>query len=351
MMNEQTTADNKADSLYWLYDIHGKPHYMAYKDYARFMPHITNNHSIGFWERAWLKVQKLYPKHIITERAYRSSWSKLTQLLDVPVTDAFLSRTDKYKPTLYEGFVGTEDRELWVVAHRHVDDAIMAVHQANFMHYYFQSYFTIVKPVQQDDNLVLYPVISRKNAHYKDHDILDVAFAISQHYLEQYKDHTKPALDYVHLNLPSLLRQEGHIELWKDVRALLSTLPVLSSVPVHGQMTAQHIIGSDHNLPVLVQYDRAGWHIPFYDWLHVQCQDIIIRGKMPSLPKIMTSLQKNSGLSFDDVTAITLIYLLDQLAHDLQDKDDFSPPHPLLVRAIALKIKLVQQLLKDTTKS
>jgi hypothetical protein len=337
--------------LYWLYDRHGKPRFLAFSDYGRFVSSMAQSGVIGFGEKCWLQIQKIYPKHDVSDRIYRNGWEKLNQMLDTPIQDALFVRTDYSKPTLYEGFFATEDRVLSLIAHRHVDDAIMAVHQANFMQYYFQAYFTIIKPVKQDDNLVVYPVIQERPLPYKITDISRVVYTMSAHYSTLYRDHTKPALDYVHLNLPSLLHQHGQIALWKDVRAVLDRLPPLCSVPMHGQMTLRHITGGDHNLPVLSRYERAGWHVPFYDWLHLQCDMALAKGKNPHIDQFMQTLKDKSDLSTDHVLAITLLYLLDQIAHDLQDKDDFKEYAPMIDKRLGYFMRWVAQLCQGTAQS
>lgn len=348
---ENPQAQNQMAQPYWLYDRHGKRRFIAYADYRRFMAPMAQSGAIGFWEKLWLRAQSFYPKHSVTERLYRNGWAKLHQILGMPIQDAFLARTEHVKHSLYEGYIATEDRTLAVIAHRHVDDAIMAVHQANFIHYYFHPYFTVIKPVKQDDNLVLYPIVADRPVPYKLSDMLFVIYSISARYSDIYRDNTKPALDYVHLNLPSLLHQHGQMALWKEVRAVLTALPALPSVPTHGQMSLRHIKGGDHNLPILLRYERAGWHIPYYDWLHIQCDKALSKGKAPDIIRMMQDLQRESGLPDASIQAIALLYLLDQLAHDLQDKNDFKALAPVLDKRINHIVNAITKICHNQTKS
>ncbi|HEY1096600.1 MAG TPA: phosphotransferase, partial [Alphaproteobacteria bacterium] len=248
--------------------------------------------------------------------------------------------------TLFVGAIATEDRRLFVKAYRKPDETILAVHQASFIHYYFHQHFTTVKPTQYDENFVFYPLLPHKAKEPDMAKIAETLIVISQEYHDVFRFNTKPALDYVNLNLPSLLQKEGRIEFWKELRNLLTASPAIASIPVHGDITPWNLFNSDHTLPVLIDYERAGWHVPYYDWWHLQYQYAILHHKTPSLDNLLNKLQRASGQDRVFLLRTGLIYMLDQLSYDLQDREDYPKYKNRLTNAIQTRFKIAESFVR-----
>ena len=335
-------------SPHCLYDLKGRPQYMAYGHYKILLRDVIFlNGWRGFFEKAWLKIQQLYPRHLLKDRITLSHWSSLTQSLAAPITAALFWQTGWYKVTQFIGGVTTDDRRFFIKAYKHADDASLAKQQSDFVNHYFNTAFTIVPVMSMHDRLVIYPLLPHATKAIAADDIEKRLIDLQIQYNAQFSRALKPALDYINLNLPNLLQKSGHAELWHSVRQFLATCPPLPMVPVHGDVTTWNIFYSDQLLPVLVDYERAGWHVPFYDCWHFYCQPLIMYGKTPDLRSYIKNIHTKTQIELATLQQTALLYLLDQLAYDLQDHDDYKVQQARFQNVVAIKIKLVVELLDD----
>ncbi|HEY1096075.1 MAG TPA: hypothetical protein VGF14_02425, partial [Alphaproteobacteria bacterium] len=60
---------------FWLYDLRSRPQYIAYQNYTNLLNETVFKKGFrGPLEKAWLKVQKLYPKHVVKETQFINYW-------------------------------------------------------------------------------------------------------------------------------------------------------------------------------------------------------------------------------------------------------------------------------------
>jgi hypothetical protein len=333
---------------FWLYNLHGRPQYIGCGDYTNLLNDIVFFSGLrGYAEKIWLMIQKIYPRHAVQDKHLIIAWKKLPTTLQQTVKSTLLWRTDWYKNTLFVGGVTTDDRRFFVKAYRRPDETLLAVHQASFIHYYFHNYFTTVQPAHYDDSMVFYPLLAHKSNQPDPAAISEKLILIALEHQEIFSANTKPVMDYINLNLPSLLQKNGRIDLWPVIRQTLASVSPMASIPVHGDMTPWNIFNSDHALPVLIDCERAGWHVIFYDWWHFQCQPRIMKFQLPKILELITGLHKATNMDKALITQTGLLYMLDQLAYDLQDQDDYPQQKQRLQQTTQLKIKTVEILLNQ----
>jgi hypothetical protein len=333
---------------YCLHDLKGRPQYIAFGQYNSLLREIVFLSGWrGYFEKIWLKVQQLYPRSILKDRVSLQHWNTLSQSLAAPVKAALFWQTNWYKTTQFIGGISTDDRQFFIKAYKHADDAVLAKQQSDFINHYFGSDFTIVPVMSINDRTVFYPLMSHASKHVTPKDIEKRLIALNKAHAERFSRALKPALDYINLNLPNLLQKTGYIDLWKSVHQRLSTAKQLPMVPVHGDVTPWNVFYSEKLSPVLVDYERAGWHVPFYDCWHFYCQPLILQKKKPDLNRYIKILHTQTGSDLGFLQYTALLYLLDQLAYDLQDQQDYPQQQTRLGTVIMLKIRLIQNLLDD----
>lgn len=332
-------------SLFQLYDLRGRPQYIAYGQYQSLLPELVFLTGWREWsEKTWLKIQNLYPRHEVKDRPTTLYWKTLQSGIVSPIEAALFWRTDWYKATHSVGAIKTDDRQLFVKIYKRREDAALAMQQASFIQYYFSTAFTTVPALECYDNIVTSPLLPHQNKTAPADIIHKILLENAQRHLHGILPSPKPALDHVNLNLPSLLQKEGQIDLWHRVRDFLVGLDPIPTVPIHGDVTPWNIFMSDSNLPVLIDYERAGWHVPFYDYWHFYCQPRILKGHTPAILDAISDVYRKTQIDIRYLAQTALLYLLDQLAHDLQDKHDYPKQQHALTHVAGIKLKLVNQL-------
>lgn len=331
--------------LFQLYDLRGRPQYIAYGQYKSLLPELVFLTGLREWsEKTWLRIQNLYPRHAVKDRPTTLHWKTLTSALSSPIEAALFWRTDWYKTTHSVGAIKTDDRQLFVKIYKRREDAALAMQQTSFIQYYFSNAFTTVPALATHDNIILFPLLPHAKAVITSDKIQKILVENAMRHLQGILPSPKPAVDHVNLNLPSLLQKEGQIDLWHRIRDLLLSIGPIPTVPIHGDVTPWNLFMSDSNQPVLIDYERAGWHVPFYDCWHFYCQPLILKGHTPALMKHISELHQTTQTDQKYLAQTALLYLLDQLAHDLQDKHDYPKQHHALSHVAQIKLKLVNQL-------
>lgn len=102
-----------------------------------------------------------------------------------------------------------------------------------------------------------------------------------------------------------------------DLSALVRQWPALRShaqvpiVPIHGDVTPWNLFINDDEKIVLTDYDRAGWHVPYYDYYHYILHPVSGRARAPKL----------SSFAFDtghvQANEFLRLYLIDQIYQDI----------------------------------
>lgn len=333
--------------LFQLYDLRGRPQYIAHGHYKSLLTELVFLTGLREWsEKTWLRIQNMYPRHEVKDRPTTLHWKTLTGGLSVPVEAALFWRTDWYKVTHSVGAIKTDDRQLFVKIYKRREDAALAVQQASFIQHYFSDYFTTVPALNTYDNIVIFPLLPHQTKSVPHEVVQKSLLDNALNHLKGILPSPKAALDHVNLNLPSLLQKNGEIHLWHAIRELLATVTAIPTVPVHGDVTPWNIFMSDSNLPVLIDYERAGWHVPFYDCWHYYCQPLVLKGHVPDLLRFIDNVHQSTHMDKQHLVHTALLYLLDQLAHDLQDKDDYPKQTAVLGHIAGIKLRLVKTLLQ-----
>ncbi len=336
----------EAAALYYLYDLRGRPQYLAYGQYQSLLNDIV---FLTGWrgrlEKLWLRIQIFYPRRSVKTRILLQHWHTINRALNVPIKACLLWQTDWYKNTSFIGGVSTDERRLFVKAYKQRDDATLAMQQTHFAQHYFSEAFNIVAYAMCQGHVIFYPLLPHLNKHVQSKTIPDKLVELNQNYTEKFDTVAKPALDYIHLNLPALLQKNDQLLLWQRARTYLATCSMLPMVPVHGDVTPWNIFYSDALQPVLIDYERAGWHVPFYDCWHFYCQPLFMKRELPDVLTFINAVHHQTKYDLLFLKQTMLIYLLDQLAHDLQDRDDYPQQHSRLKHVIQAKIAVTNMLL------
>jgi thiamine kinase-like enzyme len=105
-------------------------------------------------------------------------------------------------------------------------------------------------------------------------------------------------------------------------------------VPIHGDMTPWNIFVSKEEKLILVDYERAGWHVPFYDVFHYILQPWALR---PHTPDLAALIFKKDWYEKGWLNEALILYLIDQLYNDMTDFNIKKYRHKHLQQAIENK--------------
>mgnify|MGYP000913193078 CR=1 FL=1 len=114
-------------------------------------------------------------------------------------------------------------------------------------------------------------------------------------------------------------------------------------IPIHGDMTPWNIYVDGNERLVLSSFERAGWHVPFYDVFHFHLQPQALLGRpTQSVHKLLAGMPWES---YPWLEQALVLYLIDQLCCDLGDLYDKQYNDPWLLPMIRKKEKWLAEVL------
>lgn len=308
-----------------LCDSSGKVGFLGCGQYTALLPFIGSiKPDYTLWDRLALWMQRLgkgssygelptFPANAL-ERYFSSAFK-----------GALFFDTSNFKDTSFVGLV--QNKQIHTVkVFSKPDDVIFATHQARFVQEHFSGPFVILPVTLHQENLLASPFVQRKRAIVKN-DYIEEKLLHLADIFAQNTTIRKDIHDMIPIDFHALCINAGFV----DLSALVRQWPALRShaqvpiVPIHGDLTRDNLFINHDEKIVLTDYDRAGWHVPYYDYYHY----ILYPASGRKHPGKLSSFGFDAGHVQSD--EFLRLYLIDQIYQDISSlvykKHDYKRLH------------------------
>ncbi len=329
-----------------LHDVHFRPLYLAYGDYR---PHVdTLSFSQGWKQqasRAFLRMQYYNPFQFVKHNTvFQSVKNLLPALVTSPVRSAFFYDTSWYKETKAIGILETAETAYFVKIHAQPEDCLFEERQTRFVADMFSGSFITAPILISTANCLLFKMIPHLRPVKDGDHIEERLLHVTKNFLDQHAV-TKNLSEAIPLNLYALCHGTPYVDLGRKIRAWAEKNDqTIRHIPVHGDMTPWNMFVNHDEKIVLVDYERAGWQVSFYDLFHYVLQPQVMRGNKDALQSI---LFKKPWFHAKAMRVILTLYLIDQFYHDLADLKQNGFNYPALPKAIEVKTVWLNAMLDD----
>ncbi len=291
----------------------------------------------------------VYPfKSICRAQKINETWMILNEV--VKIQDAFLLDTSWYKNTVFIGAVRDQSgKEYFVKFYQDRHEATYAVEQSAFMKEYFSNYFQILKIVSPAQWITFSPLIQHNTDKIPFSEIWMSIHEFSNDFYQKYYQNIKPLISFIHHDLAQLLKHhENTQDLWLDIQKFLHdyqdlTIPM---VPTHGDLVPWNLFYDQNGVITLIDYERCGWHVPYYDFFHLIVQTGAIKGHICDLNMLWADVPHIRA----KVVIWFVLYMLDQLQYDLNSYYRQKQQYTRLKKMINIKINLLKSALGEINK-
>lgn len=332
--------------LYWLRDAKLKDRYMVAGKPWGLVSSLS--YLEGIREKAEhisLMAQRLWPrKRLCPAQDILRAWQTLNE--HIPVKQAFLLDTRWYKQTVFIGPI-TDDTGAnhFVKYFKNRDDAALSYHQSEFMDTHFGRQFKIVPAKIYGDTVAVYPLIEHSSETVPFHELAQSTKEAAEGLYEIHAHNTKPLNAFVTLDMPLMFKKHGAELIWKQVRDFIEDHADqdVAMAPIHGDMVPWNVFYNPLGEITLVDYERCGWHVPFYDLFHLIVQPACMKGKEIDVRTLWTDINQNRK----DVIRWFILYCLDQLRFDMDSYYNENQQYPRLKKAIDIKLTLLKTAIKE----
>ena len=295
----------------------------------------------GMWRKWRLHACYYLPKKPLDEQQ-KLFVERVKALVGGHLTSYVLYTTDLGQ-TRWRGVLQSEDQLFSVKAFQSRDDANHEFTQTKIVEQYFTGPFIVPHVVQCQDGLMISRFIPRSRAILIEDSVLDRLFFTTQELVNKATAFKVPK-DIVPLNFPGLFVKLENSALTRAVKEWLIEHPdQMPIIPIHGDMTPWNIYVDGNERLVLSSFERAGWHVPFYDVFHFHLQPQALLGRpTQSVHKLLAGMPWES---YPWLEQALVLYLIDQLCCDLGDLYDKQYNDPWLLPMIRKKEKWLAEVL------
>jgi hypothetical protein len=262
--------------------------------------------------------------------------------LGAPVDDALFFHTAWYKETQWIGAMAFKGADYFVKIFKESEECLFETRQNAFVRDHFNGPFVTV-PISMTSHIhMLMPLVRRVRPVGPHDHIMEKLILVNDTFL-RHNAITKEALDMVPMDMHSIVHGLSYQPVIRAASDFLSgqKKPV-SVVPMHGDMTPWNMfVGADEKI-ILVDYERAGWHVAYYDLFHYTLQPLALRADFTPLA------QAFKGQEWFDATALKnhlILYLMDQIYFDLDGALRKRYRHQFTDRLIAHKTRWLHEIL------
>ena len=333
-----------------LFDYRAKPLYLAYGRYRPLVCHVNFKTRTGrLLDKAALAVQSVLHISKKADNRHLMVWNDMRNRVNYTIDAMILYDTSWYKECQYIGFLKTESKTHFIRYFRQPEDIVFFHHQNQLIQQYFHGIFSTVPVTLSDGNVLLQPVVSRKRSVQKNDHIEDKIVYYTQKTLKS-ETIRKDIRDIVPIDFFFLCSFEKKgsdlpvkVRVWLD--SIQDPVPL---IPVHGDLTPWNIIINQQEQAVLIDYERAGWHVPYYDLFHYTLQEQALAANTSCLDYYLKKWADDFG---PDTRTYLILYLIDQIHYDLNSKKQFEHHNAHLNRMIDTKITWLQKLIGDQPKA
>lgn len=334
------------NSLYWLRDAKLKDRYIVAGAPWDLVPSLSFLE--GMREKAeqvGFALQRLWPrKRLCRAQDLLKAWQTLSNVIEVD--RAFLLDTRWYKQTVFIGPVADiSGKKHFIKYFKNRDDAALALHQSDFMDTHFGGNFKTVPAKILADTMAVYPLIEHSRDAIPFNELANVTRETASRLYEIHKENTKPLESFITLDMPIMFKKHDSSLIWRQVREFIENHDgdMIAMAPIHGDMVPWNVFYTPQGQMTLVDYERCGWHAPFYDLFHLIVQPGCMKGKTTDVHALWNDVV---GVRKKAITWF-ILYLLDQLRFDMDSYYNQNQEYPRLKKAIDIKISLLETSLKE----
>lgn len=273
------------------------------------------------------------------------------------IKSAYFLLTHWYNRKFFAGPVETENGQCFFVHMcKNSDDALLMERQEEFVRHHFGTSFTIPKVLDATtEGLVLTEWLSHEQGRVSLEDLSESIMDWAVDIFHAHQNSKQPVDNLVMLDMPILLEKLGASKLWPRITATLNRYRQVSVVPVHGDLTPWNAFRDQRGGIALVDVERCGWHVPFYDVFHMHVQTAAVFHNQAVFPdQVCTEIARTTGVSGDQIYLWFLMYLLDYMHADMTDKIVQGYDNALLDQKQAITLQLLEyalDLLDDVLQS
>ena len=333
-------------SLYWLRDAKLKDRYIVSGkpwDIVSSLSFLEGMREKA--EQVSFALQRLWPgKRLCRAQGIVKAWQTLNGELDID--RAFLLDTRWYKQTIFIGPVAqTNGEKHFVKFFKSRDDAALALHQSDFMNTHFGGHFKTVPVKVHADAIAVYPLIDHNSEPIPFSELALVTKEVCEHLYQMNVENTKPLSSFITLDMPIMFKKHNAALVWRQVRDFIEndSGDGVSITPIHGDMVPWNVFYDMQGVMTLVDYERCGWHAPFYDFFHLIVQPGCMKGKEIDVATLLSDV----GQGQQKATIWFILYLLDQLRFDMDSYYNQNQQYPRLKKAIDIKLNLLETAIKE----
>lgn len=329
-----------------LEDTRGRPLYLSYGDYRR---HIGQLAFRTGWRQKLLRfvlhMQYLNPfRPKPKKQPFLSLANILPGLVSAPISSALFFDTSWYKETKAIGILRAAETDYFVKVHTQPEECLFEERQARFVADVFSGSFMTAPILVSAANCLLYKVIERSRDITDDDHIEERLLHLTKEFLDRHAV-TKNLGESVPLDLYALCFGTAYAGLGKKIRAWVErNEQTLRHIPVHGDMTPWNLFVNPDEKIVLVDYERSGWQVPFYDLFHFILQPQALRKNKKALTNV---LYRKPWFHAEAMKTILTLYMIDQFYLDLSDHKTKNFNHPSLLNLLETKAYWLEALLDE----
>ncbi|MDB5478273.1 MAG: hypothetical protein JWM96_768 [Alphaproteobacteria bacterium] len=324
-----------------LYDAKGRKNFLAFGDYRVFLPYLSwtgpKQASVPkFLDSLLLRLQfYLRPN---ARPANAELWKKIKSGFSSPVQSMLLYRTEDARDTDHAGFIKTDYKNYFIRIFKRHEDLIYQSHQIRFVQEYFAGPFVTTAVVNFFKTILVQEFIRQKRRIDATDYVEKKIIHLSEQFLSRPGTKKFPR-DIIPLDLPSVFTGDFD-SLGKSIRAwVVRQTCMLHMVPIHGDMTPWNMFVDAEEKLILTCYERAGWHVPYYDYFHYLLQPKARNGRATPIDKI------KFDVTYDYLLQAKALYLIDQLYHDIADYRFTSEKDAGLRKVIEIKTRWLRELI------
>ncbi len=321
------------------FDTHNHTAYMLAGNYGALLDVALPKNR---WRKWCLRVAKYLPKKPLDE-PQKMFVDRVKALMGGQLTSYVLYTTDMGQ-TRWRGVLQSEGQLYAIKAFQSRDDAYHEFTQTKIVEQYFSGPFIVPHVVHCQDGLLISRFIPRGRQILQEDSVLDRLFFTTKEMIDKSTSFKVPK-DIVPLNFPGLFVKLENSALTRAVKEWLVEHPdQMPIIPIHGDMTPWNIYVDENERLVLSSFERAGWHVPFYDVFHFYLQPQALLGRSSqSVRKLLNDLPW--GTFYPWLEQALVLYLIDQLCCDLSDHYDKQYNDPWLLSMIHKKEKWLAEML------
>lgn len=309
--------------------------YLLGGDYAGLLRLMRTHHRrFGVYETMRARALRLFKSKKLQSELEHTVWRKVSVAVNESITSMALFSTDMQK-TIWHGVVQTERNLYMIKLLPNHDDAYHEYGQTKIVEQYFTGPFVVPHIVNCQEGVLVSRFLSRARPVQMEDAIADRLM----YYTTQAIDHCtsfKVPKDFMPLNFHGLFIKLEDSHLIHMTKKWLAGQPdQMPIIPIHGDMTPWNIYVDGQERLVLSSFERAGWHVPFYDVFHYHLQpQALISSKPKSLNVLLKELPWDK---YPWLKIALVLYLVDQLCCDLSDLYEKSYTDPWLKTLIINK--------------